>query len=203
MNKRQAPVICQLFLIAAFGLIGCAETKNWTLSYSATSASVPDLVLVFRLDGTGDSAGLKANFNTSSSNINFQPTELKNLLDACADEVATSDPTKTGCVELADHVGSVLFRGTPQVFNATNSSANKNGSIGVSGNTSRFFVLFLYRMSEKISATDDRCMKLVEAVKAANGFTVQDGTGKNLHIDVDRGSASGAPENRDCFPLGI
>ncbi len=201
MNLRQAPVICQLFLVCLIGLQGCAETKNWTLSYTATSEAVPDLVLVFRVDGTGESASLKANFNTSSDDVNFQPAQLKILLESCADELSAA--SKPDCVELADHIGSVLFRGVPKVFVPGDSPANRSVSIAVSATTSRFFLLFLYRMGEDISVSDDRCMVLKAADRTPTGFTVEGGSGKNLSIEVERGEVAGQPENRGCFPLGI
>lgn len=201
MNIRQTPVIGQLFLLAALGLVGCSETKNWTLSYAATSPEAPDLVLVFRIDGSGGSSALKANFDTSSGDVNFQPVELKTLLESCADQAgAVSRPA---CVQLADHIGSVLFKGAPKVFNPTQPSSNKSGSISVSGSTSRFFVVFLYRMNEDTPATDERCLKLESADRQGSGFTVEGGTGKNIRIELNRGSISGSLENRDCFPLGI
>ncbi len=184
-------------------LTACSNTRSWTLSYEATGAPEPELVLVFRLDGDEGSGELKANFDTSSDTVDFQPEALKAFLWDCADQIATNQASKDSCVSLGEHLGQTLFRGEPRLFSEDNLSLNTNVSIGVSGATTRFFVIFMYYVTNPPSV-DERCFKLVEAIRQSDGFAIEGaGTDTNISLEVARvaGDNSGAVAERGCFPV--
>ena len=155
---------------------------------------------MFRVDGDTDGI-LKANFNTESEGINFQPDTLKELLLACATELEENDATRDRCVDLGAHLGTDLFEGAPKLFDPETPANNLFGEIKVAPNTSEFYAVFMYGVTG--GEREERCFNLTRAVRqGSGGFTLAgQGTGTSQEISLERGTITGPNNQRNCFEV--
>jgi hypothetical protein len=105
---------------------------------------------------------------------------------------------------LGEHLGSILFKGSPKLFDPENpsSASNKSGDIRVTSKTSIFYAVFLYGVQSGTPA--ERCFNLKRATRQGSaGFSVAGASsGQSLSVSVSRGDISPLVNaQRDCFEV--